>query len=159
MRIQLKIIINYSLLIINCACLNAQLKWTNVDSLYQPLPSSVHVYYTNEPIDTTLGRRFTPTQFYQKNAQPLLVVNCTFFSFTTNQNLNVVIRDGKLVGYNIHSVPGRGKDTLTYRHPFGSAIGISKKREADIAWVFSDSAVKLPYAMQCTMDAIKDSVS
>src|SRR6187399_798071 len=159
----------------------AQLKWTNVDSLYQPLPSSVHVYFTKEPIDTapfrafyliadlkdkkinftadtTLGRRFTPTQFYQKNDQPLVVANCTFFSFATNQNLNVVIKNGKLVGYNIHSVPGRGKDTLTYRHPFGSAIGISKKRQANIAWIFTDSAVKLPYAMQWTMDAIKDSV-
>ena len=176
-----KRIINYSLLIINSTALNAQLKWTNVDSLYQPLPSSVHVYFRNQPIDTapfrayyliadlkdkkidftadtTLGRRFTPTQFYQRNDQPLVVVNCTFFSFATNQNLNVVIKDGKLVGYNIHSVPGRGKDTLTYRHPFGSAIGISKKRQADIAWIFTDSAVKLPYAMQWTMDAIKDSV-
>ena len=102
-----KRIINYSLLIINSTALNAQLKWTNVDSLYQPLPSSVHVYFTNEPIDTapfrayyliadlkdkkinftadtTLGRRFTPTQFYQRNKQPLVVVNCTFFSFATN---------------------------------------------------------------------------
>jgi hypothetical protein len=160
---------------------NAQLKWINVDSLYQPLPTSVHVYFTNEPIDTapfrayyliadlkdkkidftadtTLGRRFTPTQFYQKNDQPLVIVNCTFFSFATNQNLNVVIKNGKLVGYNIHSIPGRGKDTLTYRHPFGSAIGISKKRQADIAWIFTDSTVKFPYAMQWTMNAIKDSV-
>ena len=48
----LKRIINYSLLIINSTAVNAQLKWTNVDSLYQPLPSSVHVYFTNEPIDT-----------------------------------------------------------------------------------------------------------
>ncbi|HKC34766.1 MAG TPA: hypothetical protein VKB95_01850, partial [Chitinophagaceae bacterium] len=74
---------------------NAQLKWINVDSSYQPLPSSFHVYFTNEPIDTapfrayyliaglnekkidftvdtTLARRFTPIQFYQKNEQPLV---------------------------------------------------------------------------------------
>jgi len=175
-----KRIINYSLVIINSTALNAQLKWTNVDSLYQPLPSSIHVYFTNEPIDTapfrayylianirdkkmdftvdtTLGRRFTPIQFYQKNDQPLVVVNCTFFSFATNQNLNVVIKKGKLVGYNIHSVPGRGKDTLTYRHPFGSAIGISKNRDADIGWIFTDSALKFPYAMQWIMPPIKDS--
>jgi len=161
--------------------INAQLKWTNVDSLYQPLPSSIHVYFTNEPIDTgsfrayyliadikdkkidftvdtTLGRRFTPTQFYQKNDQPLVVVNGTFFSFATNQNLNVVIKDGKLVGYNIHSIPGRGKDTLTYRHPFGSAIGISKKREADIAWVFSDSTKRNFFGMQLPIEPIKDSI-
>src|SRR6187401_584202 len=169
-NIQLKRIINYSLLIINSTALNAQLKWTNVDSLYQPLPSSVHIYFTSEPIDTasfrayyliadlkdkkidftadtTLGRRFTPTQFYQKNKQPLVVVNCTFFSFATNQNLNVVIKDGRLVGYNIHSIPGRAKDTLTYRHPFGSAIGISKKRTADIGWLFTDSSLKHPQAL------------
>lgn len=160
---------------------NAQLKWINVDSLYQPLPTSVHVYFTNEPIDTapfrayyfiadlkdkkidftvdtTFGRRSTPTQFYQKNDQPLVVVNCTFFSFVTNQNLNVVIKNGKLVGYNIHSIPGRAKDTLTYQHPFGSAIGISKKRDADIGWTFTDSALKFPYAMQWSMNAIKDSI-
>jgi len=182
MRIQFKRIINYSLLIINSTALSAQLKWINVDSLYQPLPSSVHVYFTNEPIDTapfrayyliadlkdkkinfssdtTLGRRFTPTQFYQKNDQPLVVVNCTFFSFQTNQNLNVVIKDGKLVGYNIHSIPGRGKDTLTYRHPFGSAIGISKKREADIAWVFSDSTNRNSFGMQGAIEPMKDSIN
>ena len=159
----------------------AQLKWTNVDSLYQPLPSSVHIYFANEPIDTapfrayyliadlkdkkidfsvdtTLRRRFTPTQFYQKNDQPLVVVNGTFFSFATNQNLNVVIKNGKLVGYNIHSIPGRGKDTLTYRHPFGSAIGISKKREADIAWVYSDSTKRNSFGMQFPMEPIKDSI-
>jgi hypothetical protein len=89
MSYQLKRIINYSLLIINSAALNAQLKWTNVDSLYQPLPSSVHVFKSTDTIDgkpniayyvvadlkdkkllfdadTTLNRRFTPLQFYQK---------------------------------------------------------------------------------------------
>ena len=176
------IIINYSLLIINSSSLNAQLKWVNVDSLYQPLPASVHVYFTNEPIDTapfrayyliadlkdkrvnftadtTLGRRLTPTQFYQKNDQPLVVVNCTFFSFQTNQNLNVVIKDGKLVGYNIHSIPGRGKDTLTYRHAFGSAIGISKKRNADVAWLYTDSSSKYPYLIKEAVPPVKDSTN
>ena len=180
MNCQLKRIINYSLLILNSTALSAQLKWTNVDSLYQPLPSSIHVYYTNEPIDTapfrayyliadlkdkkmlfdadtTLNRRLSPRQFYQKNKQPFVIVNCTFFSFQTNQNLNVVIKDGKLVGYNIHSVPGRGKDTLTYRHPFGSAIGISKKRETDIAWTYTDSTQRLPYSFQQSFSAIQDS--
>jgi len=177
-----KRIINYSLLIINSTALNAQLKWTNVDSLYQPLPSSVHVYFTNEPIDTapfrayyliadlkdkkidftadtTLGRRFTPTQFYQKNDQPLVVVNCTFFSFATNQNLNVVIKDGKMVGFNIHTIAGHGKDTLTYRHPTGSAIGISKSRKADIAWLFADTSMKYPIAFERNPELLKDSFS
>ena len=71
----------------------------------------------------------------------------------------MVIKDGKLVGYNIHSIPGRGKDTLTYRHPFGSAIGISKKREADIAWMFTDSIQRNSFAMQLPIEPIKDSIN
>ena len=31
--------------------LNAQLKWINVDSLYQPLPTTVHVYKTTDSLD------------------------------------------------------------------------------------------------------------
>ena len=112
----------------------SQLKWQNVDSLYQPLPRSVHVYFTNDKIDTgafrafyiiadikdkhlnfttdtTYKRRLTPAQFYQKNNNPVVVVNGTFFSFETNQNLNVVIKDGKLVSYTA-PIKGRGKDSL-----------------------------------------------
>jgi exopolysaccharide biosynthesis protein len=175
-----KKIINYLLLIIISIGASGQLKWINVDSLYQPLPSSVHVFKTTDTLngkpniayyviadlkdkkllfeaDTTLNRRFTPNQFYQKNDQPLVVVNCTFFSFQTNQNLNVVIKNGKLVGYNIHSIPGRGKDTFTYRHPFSSAIGISKKRTADIAWLFTDSSFKYPQAINVAVLPKKDS--
>ena len=88
-----------------------------------------------------------------------MVVNCTFFSFETNKNLNVVIKNGKQLGYNIHVVPGRGKDTLTYRHPYKSAIGITKKRNADIAWIYSDSAKKTSYAMQLPMEPLKDSIN
>jgi len=160
----------------------AQLHWQNVDSLYQPLPSSVHVYKTNDLLDgkpniafyviadlkdrkisfdtdTTYKRRLSPTQFYQKNNQPLVVVNTTFFSFQTNQNLNVVIKDGKLVGYNIHSVAGRGLDTFTYRHPYGSAIGISKKRNADITWLYTDSTKRFAYAIQAPTAPFKDSLN
>jgi hypothetical protein len=65
---------------------SAQLRWKNVDSLFQPLPHSVHVYFSDEKIDTgtfqayylvadlknrrlvftvdtTLGRRLTPSKF------------------------------------------------------------------------------------------------
>ena len=175
-----KKIINYSLLIINSISASAQLKWVNVDSLYQPLPLSVHVFKSTDTIegkpniayyviadlkdkkllfdaDTTLNRRFTPNQFYQKNDQPLVVVNTTFFSFQTNQNLNVVVKNSKLVGYNIHSIPGRGKDTLTYKHPFGSAIGISKKRKPDIAWLYTDSLYKYPFAKPYSIYLVQDS--
>ena len=180
MNCQLKRIINYTLLIVNSIGASAQLKWIKVDSLYQPLPASVHVFKTTDSLDgkpniayyviadlkdkkllfdtdTTLSRRLTPSQFYQKNNKSLVVVNTTFFSFQTNQNLSVVIKDGKLVGYNIHSIPGRGKDTFTYRHPFGSAIGISKKRTADIAWLFTDSSFKYPQALNMAVIPKKDS--
>lgn len=30
---------------------NTQIKWTNVDSLFQPLPPTVHVFYTNDSLD------------------------------------------------------------------------------------------------------------
>ncbi len=158
----------------------AQVKWINVDADYAPLPASVQVFKTTDSLDgkpfiayyvkaklkdkkldfttdTTLGRRLTPLQFYEKNEQPLVVVNTTFFSFATNQNLNVVIKDGKLVGYNIHTIPMRGKDTFQYRHPLGSALGINKKRKADIAWLYTDSMKVAPYALQNPIPANKDS--
>jgi exopolysaccharide biosynthesis protein len=160
----------------------AQLRWQNVDSLFKPLPASVHIYFTEEKIDsgtfkayyliadlkdkkleftvdTTLDRRLTPAKFYEKNNQPLAVVNCTFFSFATNRNLNAVIKDGKLVSYNNHSIEGRGKDTFTYRHTLGSAIGISKKRYADIAWLYTDSQSRKAYDFQYPIAALKDSVN
>ncbi len=165
-----------------CLKVNCQLQWQNVDSLFQPLPPSVHVYKTTSlldgkpniayyveadlkdkkldfTVDTTYQRRLTPSKFYEKNGNPIVVVNTTFFSFATNQNLNVVIKDKKLVGYNIHTVNGRGKDTFTYRHPFGSAIGISKRREADVAWLYSDSTLKYSYAIQGAITAVKDSTN
>lgn len=160
----------------------AQMQWVNVDSLFRPLPSSVHVYKTTSlldgkpniayyveadlkdkhlvfDVDTTLKRRLKPSEFYEKNNKALLVVNTTFFSFASNQNLNVVIDDGKLVGYNIHTVNGRGKDTFTYRHPFGSAIGIDKKRNADIAWTYTDSSLKSAYAVQTAKIPLLDSIN
>lgn len=149
--------------------------------MYAPLPRSVHVYFTsNSPdtgkfrayyleadlkdkklqftTDTAMGRRLTPSQFYQKNKQPLVVVNGTFFSFETNQNLNLVIRNGKLLAYNRQSLPGRGKDTLTYRHPLASAIGIHKNRKADVAWTFTDSASDKALASQKVMVSFRDSM-
>ncbi len=158
-----------------------KMAWVNVDSAFGPLPSSVHVFRSTDLIegkpniayyviadlkdkelhftaDTTLGRRLTPKQYYERNEKPLVVVNTTFFSFATNQNLNTVIRDGKQVGYTVHSIPGKGKDTLTYQHPIGSAIGISKKRKADIAWLYTDSSAKWPVAWNLPTGPLKDSV-
>jgi len=158
------------------------LNWVNVDTAFGELPSSVHVYRTKDLLDgkpniayyvvadlsdrklnfttdTTLARRMTPKQFYERNNKPAIVVNCTFFSFATNQNLNTVIKDGKQVGYTVHTIAGKGKDTLTYTHPFGSALGISKKRKADVAWLYTDSTSKYPVAWSHAIEPLKDSVS
>lgn len=158
----------------------AQVKWTNVDSLYGLLPSSVHVFTTTDAIegkanvayyviadlkdrklnfttDTTYQRRFTPQQFYERNQQPLLVVNGTFFDFATNRNLNAVIKNGKLLSYNVHSTALKGKDTLLYMHTFRSAIGISKKRKADVAWLYTDSSARYAKAFQQVPVFYKDS--
>ena len=56
-------------------------------------------------------KRFTPSQYYQLEQFPLLVVNCTYFSFETNQNLSMVMKDGKLVAYSVISLQGRGEDS------------------------------------------------
>ncbi len=161
---------------------SAQMSWVNVDSAYQPLPAGVHVYYTNTVIEGKpniayylsaelkdkhllftdeigYGKRFTPTEYFQKEEKPLVVVNCTFFEFEHNSNLNLVIKDGKIAAYNNHSNPGRAKDTFTYFHPFGSAIGITKNREADVAWLYTDSSHKYPFAMQSVLKGFRDSLS
>ena len=158
----------------------AQIKWINVDTAFAPLPLTVQVFKTTDSLDgkpfiayyvkaklkdkkldfttdTTLGRRLTPLQFYEKNDKPLVVVNCTFFSFATNQNLSAVIKNGKMVGYNVHTIPMRGKDTFQYRHPLGSALGINKKRKADVAWLYTDSIKLAPYALQNPIPPNKDS--
>lgn len=158
----------------------AQVNWMNVDSLYGPLPSSIHVYKTTDSLDgkpniayyveasmesrdlifdsdTSRNRRITLSAFYEKNNHPLVVVNTSFFSYTTNKAINVVMKNGKMVAYNNHSFPGRRKDTLTYQHPLGSAIGITKKHKADVAWIFTDSTNDKVYALQQPVKPLRDS--
>lgn len=153
-----------------------------MDSAFGQMPPSVHVYKTTSLLDdkpniawyleadlkdrsleftadTTLHRRLTPQQFYDKNGSPLLVVNCTFFSFETNGNLNAVVKDGKLVSYNVNTIAGRGKDTLTYTKRLSSAIGISRKRKADVAWLYTDSLYTYPIAFEKDPVKVKDSTS
>jgi len=150
---------------------NAQLKWTNVDSLFQPLPNSIHVFKTTDPLDgkpniafyviadlkdknilfdadTTFKRRFTPLQFYQENNKPLVVVNCTFFSFQTNQNLNVVIKDGKILSHNLKTLDRKTGDSIKRVRLFRSALGINKNRKADVAWIRTDSSLRHAAATQ-----------
>jgi hypothetical protein len=157
-----------ALLLIVSTSASAQLKWTNVDSLFGPLPASVHVYHTNDSLDgkpniayyviadlkdkaldfttdTSKARRLTPSQFYRKNEQALVVVNCTFFSFETNRNLNMVMRKGKLLAFNT-AIPLRGKDTLKFLHAPTATFGIDKKRHADIAWTFTGTQKRKVWA-------------
>lgn len=152
----------------------------NVDTGFGLLSKSIHVFYTNDSLDgkpfiayyvsavlndkniefttqTGQGKRYTPTQHFEKEFMPLLVVNCTFFEFVHNTNLNIVVKEGEMVAYNISSIPGKGKDTFTYQHPLGSAFGIKKNRKADIAWLFTDSTKRFPYASQLPVQAFKDS--
>jgi hypothetical protein len=148
------------------------LRWSKAhDSLTEGLPSSVQLYYTNDSLqgkpfiaycivadlkDKSLdfttqvgnGKRFTPSQYYQSEKQPLVVVNGTFFSFQTNQNLNIVMREGKMKSYNVTALKGRGKDSTKYYYVTRSAIGINKKRKADVAWIFTDSSQGQPYAFE-----------
>lgn len=159
---------------------SGQTKWINVDSIFGSLPNKVHVYYTNDSLDgkpnkayyliaplkdrsldfsvaVGNGKRFTPSEYYQENNSPFLVVNTTFFEFVQNRNLNAIVNNGQLLAYNIHNTAGKGKDTLTYRHSFAGAIGISKRRKADIAWLFTDSVAKFPLASQIAVPHFKDS--
>ncbi|HLK27916.1 MAG TPA: phosphodiester glycosidase family protein [Puia sp.] len=149
----------------------AQLHWHKVDSLFSPLPSSVHIYKTTDSLNrrpfiayyasvklkdkkllfTTQvgnGYRYTPQQYYEQEAKPLLIVNGGFFSYETNQNLNVVVKNGKMIGYNVQSLVGSGSDSFMYYYPTRSAIGISHNRKADVAWIFTDSLRHWPYAFE-----------
>lgn len=158
----------------------AQQYWVRVDSLFAPLSKSIEVWKSTSSVggkpsivyivraklaatdlqftaDTSYRRRLTPRQFYEKNQAPILVVNASFFSFTTHQNLNLLIQNGVQCAFNIHSIAGKGRDTLTWKHPLGSAIGISKNRKADVAWTFTDSLKRYPLAVQNPAKPMRDS--
>ena len=176
------IIVGFTFLLFSTV-VSAQVKWINVDSSFGPLPASMHVYQTTEAIDGKLniayyisydlkdkthplstavgnGKRYTPQKFYDSiSNKPLLVMNATFFEFAHNSNLNLVVDDGKIKSYHLHSLPGKGKDTLTYKHVFGAALGISKSNKPDVAWVYTDTADANVYASQTVIPMFKDSVA
>jgi Phosphodiester glycosidase len=157
----------------------SQVRWVNADKEFGELPGSIHVFVSTDSIegmpsiayyarirlkdkklqfttDSSYKRRLTPSQFFEKNGQPLLVVNGTFFDFASNRNLNILIRDGKLIAYNVHDVALKGKDSGSYYKVTRSAIGIKGNRKADVAWIFSDSAVKKASAFQKIPSPWKD---
>lgn len=144
----------------------AQLHWVKMDSSYGPIPNSMQVFKSvgllkNRPFRayyviadlkdrslafTTDTGRTTPAGYFEKNRRPYLVVNGSFFNTKTYQNLNVVIRRGQLLAYNIPALKSLQSDY--YYYPTRSAIGISRKRKADVAWLFTDSAKRWPFAFQ-----------
>jgi hypothetical protein len=148
---------------------NAQLRWLKLDSGLGHLPPSIQVFITTDSLNgrpfiayyleanlkdkrlefTTQvgnGKRYTPSQYYTAEDSPYVVVNGTFFSFETNQNLNVIMRNGKLEGYNVPALKKKGTDSFYY--PTRSAIGITKDGRADVAWLFTDTAEAYPFAFQ-----------
>lgn len=165
------------ILLFSVAKTNAQLHWKIVDSLQQNLPKGLQLFFTNDSIDgkpniayyieadlknkqfsfdvdTTYKRRITPAEFYLKNNQPFVVVNGTFFSFKTSQNLNTVIKNSKSVSFNVASTKGAGKDSDRIVKMYRSAIGITKKRKADVAWIQTDSTEILG-ASQTAIEPLK----
>lgn len=164
-----KIILGSILIILNAPFSFGQLRWTQVDTGFGSLPPSVRVFKTTDSLkgkpfiayyieanlksrklnfttQTGAGKRYTPSEYYSKEDSPLVVMNGTFFSFETNQNLNAVIKDGKLVAYNQPALKSKMADSFFY--PTKSAIGITKSRRADVAWLFTDTAMSRPYAFE-----------
>ena len=148
---------------------SAPLHWQPADGDFGPLPASVHVYRTADSLDgrpqlafyvsaplrdkglgftaqVGYGKRYTPEQYYQQEGNPLLVINTSFFSFATNGNLNLVIRDGKMLAWNQPS--RKGKKDSVYHYTTRSALGITAGRKADVAWIFADTTNPLPYAFE-----------
>jgi hypothetical protein len=171
LRVSLLILLAGKLATVHGQTDTARLSWKNVDSLFGPLPRQMHVYRTGDSLDahpfaayyvsallkdkkilfttqTGQGKRFTPNEYYQLEQFPLVVVNCSFFSAETGQNLNAVMKDGKMLAYNIASLRGKGDDSLLWYYPTRSAIGIDRKRRADVAWLFTDSSKRWPYAFE-----------
>ena len=150
---------------------SSQLRWYKVDSLFAPLPSSIHIYKTTDSLngrpflayyvsaklkdkkllftaESGNGLRYTPKQYYNQLGKPLLVVNAGFFSFDFHQNLSVLVRNGKMLSYNIESLNGSGDDSTFFYYPTRGALGIAHNRKADVAWVFTDSSRRWPYAFE-----------
>lgn len=165
--------LNIRYLILCCLLLPAigisQVRWTKATNEFDSLPASIRIFKTSDSLNgrpfkawcaeirlkdkkidfttqTGEGNCYTPSQFYSKEGKPYIVINGGYFSFQTHQNLNVIIRDGKMVAYNIPALKSLFSDSFYYATR--SAFGISKKRMADVAWLFTDTAKRWPYAFQ-----------
>lgn len=164
-----KLLVGSILLLLNAPFSFSQVRWQRADSAFGTLPRSIKVFKTTDSLNgrpfiawyveadlknrfldfTTQvgnGKRYTPSQYYVAEDSPYVVLNGTFFSFQTNQNLNLVMRHGKMVAYNLPVLKSKQPDSFYY--PTRSAIGINKNRKADVAWIFTDTARRWPYAFQ-----------
>ena len=148
---------------------HAQLHWKKMDSAFAPLPSAFHLFLCADSLDgapfrafyaavklkdkglvfgveTANGGAITPDEYCrQQEKMPLLVVNGPFFSMESNRIHSLVVRSGKIIAHPVHALKGIDEDPLRYYYPTRSAIGIGRKRKADIAWIFSDEGVKRLY--------------
>ena len=107
-------------------------------------------------VDTTLYRRLTPSAFYERLVQPMVVMNASFFEFKNNTNLNVLVHRGNLLALNKQDIEGKGKDTLNYTHVLSSAFGMQKNGKMDIAYTYTDSNSNFVLYQQNPMVPIKD---
>jgi len=157
-----------------------QLQWKNVSTDFDLKTKAIQVfaststtlndsafkaYYvlinTKDPhlqmgVDTTLYRRLTPSAFYERLAQPVVVMNASFFEFKNNTNLNVLVNAGQLLALNKQAIEGKGKDTLTFTHVLSSAFGMQKNGRMDIAYTYTDSNSQEVLYQQNPMQPIKN---
>lgn len=138
----------------------AQLKWKQVTEGFGSIPPGVRLFSSTDSLggepslawylearlsdvslefstDTSQGRRLTPQGFFEKNGQPLVVVNSSFFSFASNQNLGMIVRNRELIAFNVHSIFNRADSHYYYVMP--GSFGITKNRVADVDYVFTDT--------------------
>ena len=164
-----------------CSIAQAQTKWKDVSNDFGKLPASIKVLKSDELlegspsimyvatikakdhakqffVDTASRRRLTPSQYFTRNGQPLVVVNCSFFEFVQNRNVNLIVQNSKMVGFDTPAVSRKGRDTMTYVHTLGSAFGIFKNGKMDIAFNYNDSGLAVPFVMQSVYTPMIDSV-
>lgn len=178
--IQLLLFLFFGLFVVPINTIAQQVQWKNVSNEFNLNASSIQVftstnstlndsafkaYYvrikTKDPsiqlgVDTTLFRRATPTGFYEKLAQPTIVMNASFFEFKNNTNLNVLVNQGHVLALNKQDIEGKGKDSLTYTHVLCSAIGMDKKGKMDVVYTYTDSISQHVLYQQHPITPIKD---
>jgi exopolysaccharide biosynthesis protein len=152
----------------------AQLHWVRAEDINAHLPYSLNVYLAKdtlngrpvracyvmaEPYDERVdytarvgnGKRYTPSEFYKMEGDsglsPFIVVNGAWFSTTTNRNLELVIRDGRLIAYNQTAIRAGADSARLYHYVTPSAIGINGARKVDVGWIFTDSTKDYPLMM------------